>query len=349
MTDDMADDTDRTDHTQMGVLLPSGANQWQEEVDPRRLIDFAVRAERLGFDSLWANDSLLSPRIEALTLLSALASTTERVTLGTAALMPVLRRPVQAAQALASLDLLSGGRLVLGVGAGFPGRFGKPLYELSDVPWERRFARLDDTVALWRHLWGGTDTGSGSGSDTGGRIDAGSFHGAVLHYDGLPEATPGYRPGGPPVWLGAASPGALARTGRLYDGWLPYPPDPADYASGLADVRTAAAGAGRDPAAVTPAVYVTVLVADDPERGRKDLDVYARANYGMPLAELSAIQALVSGPPETVLAELRRYTAAGARHLVVRVGAMGFTAQSEQLERIAELIGALRMPPRPHP
>ena len=315
-----------TDNVRTGVLLPTGSNQWQEAADPRRLIDFAVRAERLGLDSVWVNDSLLSPRIEALTLLAALAPMTERVTLGTAALLPVLRRPVQAAQTLASLDLLSGGRLALGVGAGFPGRFGKPLYELSEVPWQRRFARLDDTVALWRQLWSGDRE---QGAD--------SFHGEVLHYDGLPESTTAYRPGGPPVWLGAASPTALARTGRLYDGWLPYPPDPDDYASGLADVRRAAAEAGRPPADVTPAVYATVLVADDAEQGRQHLDRFARATYGMPLAELSQIQALVTGTQAEVTAHLRRYTAAGARHLVVRIGAVGFTAQSEQLERLAEL------------
>lgn len=325
----MTDDDMRTVRT--GVLLPTGSSQWQPEPGPRRLIEFAVRAERLGFDSVWVNDSLLSPRIEALTLLAALAPTTERVTLGTAALLPVLRRPVQAAQTLASVDQLSGGRLVLGVGAGFPGRFGKPLYELSGVPWERRFARLDDTVALWRQLW------SGKGG--------GSFHGQVLHYDGLPEATTAYRPGGPAVWLGADSPGARARTGRLYDGWLPYPPDPADYASGLADLRRAAAGADRDPAEVTPAVYLTVLVSDDPEQGRRELDRYARANYGMPLADLSTIQALVTGSAEDVTGELRRYTAAGARHLVVRIGALGFAAQSEQLDRLAEIAGKLRAVP----
>ena len=88
-------------------------------------IDRAKRAESLGYDSLWVNDSLLTPRIEALTMLAAVAAVTERVALGTAALLPVLRRPVQAAQALASIDLLSGGRLAVAVGAGFPGRFGR--------------------------------------------------------------------------------------------------------------------------------------------------------------------------------------------------------------------------------
>src|SRR6185437_6749736 len=131
----------RMDDIDLGVLIPIGQAQWGAGTDPRELLDFAVRAEELGYSSLWVNDFLLTPRIEALTMLAAVAPLTSRVTLGTAALLPVLRRPVQAAQALASIDLLSGGRLVLTVGAAFPGQFGVPQHALSDVPWEHRFTR----------------------------------------------------------------------------------------------------------------------------------------------------------------------------------------------------------------
>lgn len=310
----------------IGVLLPTGTAQWGPEDDPRELIALGRHAERLGFSSLFVNDSLISPRIEALTMLAALAPVTEAVTLGTAALMPFLRRPVQAAQALASIDLLSGGRLAVTVGAGFPGRFGRPLYTLSEVPWERRFARLDETVALWRALWDGAD----------------AFHGEILRFAGIPPTTRPYRAGGPPVWLAGATPAALARTGRMYDGWLPYPPDPADYASGLRDIHKAAAGAGRTAEDITPALFVTVRIDDDIEGGRRALDVYARGTYGMPLQELEKIQAVVAGSAEQVLERLGRYAAAGARHIVVRLGAVGLRSQRDQLERAAHLIAALQ-------
>ncbi|MFJ9822812.1 LLM class flavin-dependent oxidoreductase [Streptomyces sp. NPDC101160] len=267
--------------------------------------------------------------------MAALAPATETVTLGTAALMPFLRRPIQAAQALASIDLLSGGRLAVTVGAGFPGRFGRPLYTLSEVPWERRFARLDETVALWRALWDG----------------AGSFHGEMLRFDGIPPTTRPYRAGGPPVWLAGATPAALARTGRMYDGWLPYPPDPADYASGLRDIHAAAADAGRTAEDITPALFVTVRIDDDVEGGLRALDDYARGTYGMPLRELEKIQAVVAGSAEQVLERLGRYAAAGARHIVVRLGAMDLRSQRDQLERAAHLISAVRkearLPSRP--
>lgn len=205
-------------------------------------------------------------------MLAAVATVTDRVTLGTAALIPVLRRPVQAAQTLASIDLLSSGRLTTAVGAGFPGRFGRPLYDLSEVPRERRFARLDETVALWRHLW----TAEGPTS----------FHGEFLRFDEIPPTTAPYRTGGPPIWLGGASPAALARTGRLYDGWLPYPPDSADYQTGLTRIRRASAEAGRAPDAVTPALYVIALIADSVAGGRQALEGFSTANYGLPLEKL---------------------------------------------------------------
>ncbi len=309
----------------IGVLLPTGQAQWGADGDPRELVALAVRAEQLGFSSLFVNDSLISPRIEALTMLAALAPATERVTLGTGAVLPFLRRPIQAAQSLASIDLLSGGRLTVAVGAGFPGRFGQPFYELSEVPWPRRFARLDETVALWRELWRG----------------ATSFHGEILNFDNIPPATLPFRAAGPPIWLGGATPAALARTGQCYDGWLPYPPDPADYAAGLRDIHTAAAQAGRSPDAITPALFVSVRVDRSLELGRRALGDYAQVNYGMPLEELEKIQAVVTGTAAEVTESLRCYVAAGARHLVIRLGALSLHSQRDQLEQVAALIPAL--------
>ncbi|GAA3534837.1 LLM class flavin-dependent oxidoreductase [Nonomuraea rosea] len=303
-------------NTRLGVLLPTNQSQW---TDARRLVGFGVQAERLGFDSLWANDTLLGARIEPLAMLAALAAATERVTLGTAALLPAFRRPVTAAQELASIDHLSAGRLTVAVGAGFPGR-SEPEYALSAVPWERRFLRLDETVALWRALWAGER----------------AFHGKVLRFDDLPESTPSFRPGGPPIWLGGASPSALARTGRLYDGWLPYPPDPASYRTGLDAVRRAAADAGRPATALTPALFVTVLITDD-DQAERELDAYCRATYGRPYDVVRTIQAMVAGPAERVAATLAGYVAAGAEQVVCRIAAPTLPAQLRQLELLAAI------------
>jgi alkanesulfonate monooxygenase SsuD/methylene tetrahydromethanopterin reductase-like flavin-dependent oxidoreductase (luciferase family) len=311
------------DDIRFGVFVPTGKAQWGDGTDPREVIGFATRAEELGYDSLFVNDSLLTPRIEPLAMLAALAPVTSSPTLGTGALLPFLRRPVLTAQALASIDLLSGGRLIVGVGAGFPGRFGRPLYELSELPWERRFTRLDETVSLWRRMWASESPIS--------------FHGEILRFDDIPPSSPVSQPGGPPIWLGGATPKALDRTGRLYDGWLPYPPDPADYRAGLDAVRKSAADAGRDPGGITPALFVSVLVSDSIESGRAAMDDYAMANYGVPLDVLTTIQAVIAGPREHVVEQLRRYVEAGVRHVVARLGALDLGAQRRQLEELADL------------
>ena len=221
----------------IGLLLPAGRAQLESGWTARGLIDTAITAEQLGFDSVWAGDSVVRARIEPLTLLSTLATATERVTLGTAVLLPALRDPILAANAIASLDLLSDGRLIVGVGAGFPG-LSEPEFALTGIPFRTRVSRLDDIVALWKQLWSGTDPTE--------------FHGRRLHYDWLPQTPQPARPGGPPVWLASATSGALVRAGRQYDGWLPYPPDPATFTDGLAVIKDHAAGRP-----VTPALFAT--------------------------------------------------------------------------------------------
>jgi alkanesulfonate monooxygenase SsuD/methylene tetrahydromethanopterin reductase-like flavin-dependent oxidoreductase (luciferase family) len=302
----------------MGVVPPLSADYWAG-ADLRRLIDFARTVEDLGFDSIWANDSLVRPRIEALTFLSAAAAVTDRITLGTAALQPVLRRPVQTAHVLASIDRLSRGRLTVAVGAGFPG-LSQIEYAASEVPWPRRFARLDDTVALWRELW------------TSKEISA--FRGEVLRLDEIPRGITPFTPDGPPVWLAADTTGARARAGALYDGWLPYPPTPAQFASGLADVRAAAERAGRPAEVVTPALFATVLVTDAADGGRAALDHFATETYGFPLEVIEQIQAFAAGAPGAVAATLRHYIDAGARHLICRVGVLGPEPFLDQLDRL---------------
>ena len=197
-------------------------------------------------------------------------------------------------------------------------------------PGGRRFARLDETIALWRHLW----------TSEGGT----SFHGEFLRFDEIPPATLPYRVGGPPVWLGGATPKALDRTGHLYDGWLPYPPETADYRTGLARIRQAAADAGRVPDVITPALFVVVLIAESVERGREVLEGYSKAVYGLALEELETIQAVVTGPPGQVAAHLGSYADAGARHLVCRIGSLDLKSQREQLQLIADLVPLVRRP-----
>lgn len=304
--------------TKFGLVVPT----YQPILDAGRtapeLVGVAVEAERLGLDSVWVGDTLARAPLDAFTVLAAFAARTSRVTIGTSALLPALRDPVLSANQLLSLDLLSGGRLTVAVGAGFAGR-SEPEFAFVGVPWARRRARLDDIVGLWRAAWSGAE----------------SFHGEVLHYDSLPSFPAPSRPGGPPVWLAAYTPGALGRVGRLYDGWLPYPPDPADYVSGLSRIRPSRP--------MTPALFATVLVEDDASRGRALLEEYCLTNYGRPADFVQGIQMQVTGSAAEVAAQLRRYE--GAEHVLLRIASTDPKVFDEQLPRLAEVAELLRDQP----
>ena len=128
----------------------------------------------------------------------------------------------------------------------------------------------------------------------------------------------------------------------MYDGWLPYPPDPADYKAALADVQRAAEAHGRAPDAVTPALFASVLIEDDPAARHRTLERFALSNYGLPLDEVRKIQAVAAGSADEVVAQLAEYTAGGARHLVLRLGTTGLGEIDEQLDRVADLLPRLR-------
>jgi alkanesulfonate monooxygenase SsuD/methylene tetrahydromethanopterin reductase-like flavin-dependent oxidoreductase (luciferase family) len=217
--------------------------------------------------------------------------------------------------------------LAVAVGAGFPG-LSEVEYAASEVSWHRRFARLDDTVALWRQLWSTKEDCS--------------FHGTVLHLDHIPAGITPFSAAGPPVWLAADTPGARARAGRIYDGWLPYPPMPQDYRSGLAEVRAAAQRAERAPDAITPALFVTVLVTEDADAGRAALNQFATETYGFGIDVVEQIQTFAAGTPDAVTARLASFIDAGAQHLVCRVGVLGPEGFVEQLQQLRAVVEALR-------
>lgn len=305
-----------------GILLPTREAHLTGAVDARPLIDLARRAEALGFDSVWAGDSLVArPRLEPLTLLAGVAAATERVTIGTAALTGALRHPLLAAHSIATLDHVAGGRVVLGLGAGFPYPETATEFAAAGAGFDQRVGRLLEAVRLWRALWDPE-------RDTSAPL---SFDGRYWSFEGIEDLPRPTRPGGPPLWLAGGSPSALRNAGRLFDGWLPYSPTAGDYAAGLAAVRAAASAAGRDVGSITPALYATVNLNDDAGAARRELDDYVRGYYGIPLDAMQSLQAFYGGPPEGCREWLAGFVSAGARHLVLRLGSWDAPGQLEAL------------------
>jgi len=285
----------------VGIMLPSRETAMTGVHDARGLIDFARAAEDAGFDSVWVGDSLLArTRAEPLSVLSAVAAVTERVAVGTAAMIGPLRHPLLASAQAATVDQLSGGRLILGLGSGAPLPESRREFDAVGMPFAGRGARLDKAVTTWRETWSGQ----------------GEFA------DALPPA----RVGGPPVWLaGGDSTKVIERVSATYDGWLPYLPDVNAYARAWDRIRAQAVRA------VTPALYATVNLGG--ARACDELDEYLRAYYGQPLDVMRHVQAIRGGTVQECLDWLARYVDAGARHLILRIGSLDARPESvaEQL------------------
>ncbi|MBB5776905.1 LLM class flavin-dependent oxidoreductase [Nonomuraea jabiensis] len=203
----------------IGYLLPTRDWTVLGNQDLSALIEQARLAEQLGFDSVWAGDSPVTrPRADALMMLAAVAATTNRITLGTAVLLPALRHPLLLAHQLATLDGIADGRLIVGMGGGFAHPNTEAQFEALGVGFKRRISRMEESVDIMRRLWTG-ETVSHQGEHF-------AFHDVTLY----PKPV---QAGGPPIWLPGSGERALRRAARLADGWLPYPPTQKAYAEDL--------------------------------------------------------------------------------------------------------------------
>jgi alkanesulfonate monooxygenase SsuD/methylene tetrahydromethanopterin reductase-like flavin-dependent oxidoreductase (luciferase family) len=287
----------------LGYLLPTRERIMEDIHETAPLLALAEKAEALGFDSVWVGDSLLArPRHDPLTLLAAVAARTRKAELGTAVLLPALRNPVVLAHQVATLDRISEGRLILGIGIASDVPNIRAEFVAAGVPFEKRVGTLVEGVALTRALW------TGKPVDWEGRW---KMKGAVL------GPTP-HRPGGPPIWIGGSVAAARERTGRLFDGWFPNAPSAADYAPQWAEVKAAATVAGRDPSTLTGAMYLTLSIDDDEARAETRINTYLEQYYGQRSDVMRKRQMCYAGSAAGAGAWLKAYADAGASHLVLR-------------------------------
>ena len=306
----------------LGYLIPTREAVMSGDVAAAPLIALAERAERSGYDSVWAGDSIVArARHDPLTLLPAVAARTSRVTLGTAVLLPVLRHPVVMAHQVATLDRIAEGRLVLGVGIATDNPTTRHEFAAVGVDFDRRVGRLNEHLDLCRRLWAGETVS----------------HQGFYDLDTVAVAPTPHQAGGPPIWVAGSSPSAQRRVGTRYDGWMPIGPVDG-FADGLANVRTAAVDAGRDPDALATSTYLTISLDDDPAVAERALDEYLASYYPAPPAAMKALQATYAGTPDGLETWVRAFTGAGARHLILR-----FAGNHERhMDQCIDLLGHVR-------
>lgn len=299
-----------------GVHLPQIAMD-ESTSSYQELIEYAETAEQLGYQYLCANDHLLFPNpwLDGPTALAALLSHTS-LTLATTISLPVVRGPVVLAKTLSAIDHLSGGRLVVGVGAGSSKRD----YEAVGIPFEERWSRFDESIRTLRTLWDPTRTFDGEFYST---------------EDVTLEPYPAQEDG-PPIWIGSwGSKIGLRRVARLGDGWLAsgYNTTPNRFQEGRSRLETELIAQGKNPeefptAIATMFVYVT---RDGGNLLRIVSDTLAPM-LDRPADEL--IERLPIGSPETCAEKLADYQDAG----VERVYLWPITHDIDQLRIISEQV-----------
>lgn len=280
-----------------GIGLPTGFPTRDPDLG---FLDFAERAEELGYDSLWAGDHVVFhiPRFEVFSVLAAVASRTRRAEIGSAVLLLCLRNPVHVAQISNTIDHISGGRFILGVGVG--GEHPKEFHASGVSPRERG-ARTDEALSALRRLW----------SD-----ERPSFHGRFFHFDDLPVPLRPQRLPHPPVWIGGRSPAALRRAATFGNAWFPAFVTPEGFRERSEQLDRLCADAGRSPRDVSRSLFLFVGVGDDAARARTQVERFLRLNYAMPFEPFRPY--VVTGTPRECADGIARFLDAGAEHVAVR-------------------------------
>jgi probable F420-dependent oxidoreductase len=291
---------------------------------PANLGRFAERAEALGFDTIWFSDHIVvptevksfypydpngqmpfkpsEPYWEPLTVMSYVAGRTTRVRLGTSVLILPYRNPIVTAKVLATLDVLSNGRVILGAGVGWMEEEFKAL-GLDTYP--VRGAYSDECIRIFRELWTQENP---------------SFQGRFHHFANLRCEPRPVQPGGIPIWIGGHTPQAIRRAARLGDGWQPIvqrPPadlPPPELQEKIAELRAVAQAAGRDPKAITIGLGASVQFTDRAAAGQRPL---------------------FTGTPAQILESLQRYQEVGVQDFRVDFPSPSFDGLLQAMARFA--------------
>jgi len=305
---------------------------WLPRID--EMCALVERVDRSGYDSLWVGDHIAFPLaiFDPLLQLAQAGVVTRRLLLGTAVFLLPLRHPTPVAKQVSTLDHLLEGRLIFGVGVG--GEFPKE-YEACGVPLAERGARLSESIEVLRKLWRGESVSH-----------AGRFFG----FDAVAMEPPPRQPGGPPIWCGGRSDAALRRIGRMTDGWMSYVVTPEMFAGGLAKIAASAAEAERRFERGFGTAHLLFARIDETYEQALDAATLSLSRrYAMDFRK-AAQRYCALGPPAAVAAIVRRFHAAGARHVILDLVGP-YEDRDQQIERFAAeglpLLADLRQPARP--
>jgi probable F420-dependent oxidoreductase len=278
------------------------------------------RVERLGFDAIWSGDHLImhSPIMDVMTVLASFAAITERVKLGTAVYLMPLRHPIATAKQVTSLDLLSEGRLIFGVGVG--GEIVRE-FEAVGVPVHERGRRTDEGLEILTRVLS---------------QDHVTYDGKYYQIHDVTLAPRPKQQPHPPIWVGGRSDAALRRTARYGSCWLGYLTSSGRLREAMHTIAELAPMYGRNPADIQGGMLLFTAIGKDYETAKQMAVANLSRRYNQPFDNLVERYCVI-GTPEQCLEKLQTFIDAGMSHVV-----FGFTCPADQIpehiERCAEEI-----------
>ncbi|PKB71989.1 MAG: hypothetical protein BZY87_02695 [SAR202 cluster bacterium Io17-Chloro-G6] len=308
----------------MGVLLPTrGVLVYAKGGKPRVELNWqmAETAERIGYDSVWVGDSITSkPRLEPLAVMAALAARTNRVKIGTAVMLNALRHPVHLAHSIATIDNISDGRIVLGVGAG---RSNNQMFvdehTSVGVPITERADRMEESINVLRKLWSEDDASNQDGFYP--------FTGLTLEPRPVQDQVP--------IWISSNwVQRGLRRVAAQGDGWITNVPSTDLFTQCWRKIEDQAGELDRDLGNIPRCLYISVNLNGEAE-ALSEGDQFMRAYYSTPYEVISKQLLCVFGPAQKVIDAILNYKQAGADYFIVRFASPN---QMEQMEKFTETV-----------
>jgi alkanesulfonate monooxygenase len=294
---------------------------YPEMPDVRALVDYGVRMEELGFDSLWVWDHILLgvepsfPVAESLTLLTAIAARTKKIKLSTGILVLPLRNPVVLAKQLATMDQLSGGRLLLAMAAGWY----KREFDAVGVPFEQRGKIMDENLDILTRFWT-EDMVKGEWAHH--KIPAGVMY---------PKPVQKPRP---PILIGGYVDRVLKRAAVAGDGWLTYFYRPESFAKSWEKVRNFAREAGKDPDTLMNGAQLPIMIGASHAEVESRMMEWLSKEWDYASWSDSTKDSAIMGTVDECVAQLKEHLAAGVQKLVF----VPYRYEMSQIEIIARQI-----------
>ncbi len=292
-----------------------------EMPDPKGLVEYGVRMEQLGFDSVWVWDHILLgvepsfPIIDSLTLLTAIAARTRTIQLGTGVLVLPLRNPLIMAKQLSSLDLLSAGRLILGVASGWY----KREFDAVGVPFEKRGRIMDDHLEILKRFW------------TEDRVDG--EYGQHNIRGGVMYPKPARQPR-PPILIGGYVDRVLKRAALSGDGWLTYFYRPESFARSWEKIRSFAKEGGKDPDALLNAAQLPIRIGPSRAAVESEMMEWLGKEWDYASWSESTKDSAILGTVDECVAQLKEHLDAGVQKLIF----VPYKYEMDQIETIAREI-----------